>query len=39
MSIDRLREVEEFLQMLREQRRSLEKEILLTTGLHQTQAE
>ncbi|OKH40755.1 hypothetical protein NIES2119_00080 [[Phormidium ambiguum] IAM M-71] len=39
MSIDRLREVEEFLQMLREQRRSLEKEILLTTGLQQTQAE
>lgn len=39
MSIDRLREIEEFLQMLREQQRSLEKEILLTTGLHKTQAE
>lgn len=39
MSSDRLREVEQHLQLLREQKLSLEREMLLTTGLSKTQAE
>jgi hypothetical protein len=39
MLSDRLCEVEEHLEILREQRKSLEREILLTTGLPKTQAE
>jgi hypothetical protein len=39
MSIDRLSQLEENLEMLREQKASLEREALLTTGLHKTQAE
>lgn len=39
MSSDRLRQVEEHLQILREQQGSVEREILLTTGIHKIQAE
>jgi hypothetical protein len=39
MSSTRLHQVEEFLTILRDQKMSLEREILLTTGLHKTQAE
>jgi hypothetical protein len=39
MSSDRLRQVEENLELLREQQGSLEREILLTTGLPRTLAE
>jgi len=39
MSSDRLRQVEEHLELLQEQQGSLEREILLTTGLAKTQAE
>lgn len=39
MSKDRLSRLEENLEMLREQQDSLEREALLTTGLHKTQAE
>jgi len=39
MSSDRLRQVEKHLQILREQQGSVEREILLTTGIHKIQAE
>jgi hypothetical protein len=39
MSSDRLRQIEENLQLLREQQGSVEREILLTTGIHKIQAE
>jgi phosphoserine phosphatase len=39
MLSEHLREVEDFLKILRDQQKSLEREILLTTGLHKTQAE
>ncbi|MBD1889356.1 hypothetical protein [Coleofasciculus sp. FACHB-SPT9] len=39
MSSDRLRQVEENLQLLREQQGSVERESLLTTGIHKIQAE
>ena len=39
MSSNRLRQIEEHLQILREQQGSVEREILLTTGIHRSQAE
>lgn len=39
MNSDRLRQLEENLELLREQQAALEREALLTTGLHKTQAE
>jgi hypothetical protein len=39
MTSDRLRQLEENLEILRQQQAALEQEALLTTGLHKAQAE